>query len=284
MNTYEMLMLLRDNLGEAAEAHWTDLNLLRRLNAAHGKIAAKVANAPGDWLLKKSSSITPSSSQLTLPSDCMVPAYLEEVSSGFAIPIRGTVRERREGRLPGTSLYTGTVEAYLIGNYIEVNQDSFASPCYIWYQPRLVDLQAGVCGSSSDATHVHFEAAHWPSGTDDYYNGVVVEVRDATSHILNVSTAITDYVGATFLATVASVAATPASGDFYGTVSQLPAEFHEWVVAKATVSAMSKPSSTFEKEVFGFWKSELRDLEEEMTTLLSSRLSGSTYTRIAETD
>jgi hypothetical protein len=284
MNAYEMLTLLRDNVGEAVEKHWTDLQLLRRLNAAHSRVYTKVANAPGDWLLKKSDSITPSSSQLSLPSDCLFPVYVEEVTSGFEIPIRGTVRERRGGRQVGTSLYTGTVEAFLIGNKIEVNQDSYANACYIWYQPRLVELHAGVCGSSTDATHVHFEAAHWPSGTDDYYNGIVVEVRDVSNHLLNVSTAITDYVGSTQLATVASVVATPAAGDFYGTISTLPLEFHPWVIAITTVEALARPSSTFEKEIFGFAKSNLRDLEDDMESLLATRLSGSTYVREMESD
>jgi len=284
MNSYEMLLMLRDNLGEVVEKHWTDLMLLRRLNAAKDEVVTRVLNSPGDWLLKKSDALTPSSSQLTLPSDCVFPVYLEEVSSGVTIPIRGTVRERRGGRAIGASLGVSS-EAYLIGNAIEVNQEDFSNTCYLWYQPRIIDLHAGLCTATvTDATHVGFELGHYPSGTDDYYNGAVLEVRDASSHVLNVSTAITDYVGSTGVAAFAAAVVTPASGDFYGTVCALPQELHEWIVVKATVRAYAKPSSTFEKEIFSFWRAELKSLEEEMDDFLSSRVSGSTYVREAETN
>ena len=284
MNSYEMLLMLRDNLGETVEKHWTDLMLLKRLNAAKDEVVTRVLNSPGDWLLKKSAAITPVNNQLTLPSDCVFPVYVEEVSSGLTIPIRGTIRERRGGRCIGTSLSLGT-EAYLIGNYIEINQESFSNPCYLWYQPRIIDLHAGLCAATvTDATHIGFELGHYPSGADDYYNGVTVEVRDSSSFVLNVSTPITDYVGSTGVATIASSVVTAVAGDFYGTVCGLPQELHEWIVVKATVRAYAKPSSTFEKEIFGFWRAELKSLEEEMEDFLSSRVSGSTYVREAETN
>ena len=275
--------MLRDNLGETVEKHWTDLMLLRRLNVAKDEVVTRVLNSPGDWLLKKSAAITPNSSgQLALPSDCVFPVYVEEVSSGITIPIRGTVRERRGSRTIGATLLGGS-EAYLIGNYIEINQDSFSNTCYLWYQPRIIDLHAGLCAATvTDATHVGFELGHYPSGTDDYYNGATLEVRDSSSFVLNVSTPITDYVGSTGVAAFAAAVVTPVAGDFYGTVCALPQELHEWIVVKATVRAYAKPSSTFEKEIFGFWRAELKSLEEEMEDFLSSRISGSTYVREAE--
>jgi len=192
MNAYEMLELLRSNIGETEEAHWKDKLLLRQLNIEHRDVGRLVLDSPGDWLLKKSDSITPSSSQLALPSDCVRPAYIEEVSSGRKIGIQGTIRERRLGRMPGTSIGAGSVEAYLLGNYVEINMDSYGEACYIWYQPRVNKLQAGVCGTNTGAAAVVFEAAHWPSGVDDYYNGIVVQVRDSSDHLLNVNEAISD--------------------------------------------------------------------------------------------
>ena len=281
-NAYEMLELLRDNVGETEESHWTDKLLLQRLNIENRDVGRLCLDSPGDWLIKKSASLTPSSSRLTLPSDCVRPAYLEEVSSGRVIPVRGTVRERRMGRQAGTTLSAGTIEAYLFGGLIEVNMDSYANACYLWYQPRVKTLHAGVCGTGTGAAAVVFEAAHWPSGVDDYYNDIVLQVRDQTDHVLNVNQAISDYVGATFTATIASPAVTPASGDFYGTVSELPKELLGLVVLRATVKAIAKPSSTFEKEIFSFFRAELKKAQEEAEEFLATRLSGSTYTRIVE--
>lgn len=284
MNAYEMLELLRSNIGETVESHWKDKLLISQLNIEHRDVGRLVLDSPGDWLMKKSDSISPSSNQLTLPSDCIRPAYIEEVTSGRKVPISGTVRERRLGRMPGVSIGAGMVEAYLIGNYVEINMDSFGEACYIWYQPRVKDLHAGVCGAGTNATSVVFEAAHWPSGVNDYYNDVVLQVRDSSDHLLNVNEAISDYVGLTVTATIAAPIATPASGDFYGTVSQLPQELLGLVVLRATVKAMAKPSSTFEKEIFAFYRAELKKTQEEAEEFLATRISGSTYTRQVERD
>lgn len=284
MNAYEMLELLRNNIGETVESHWKDKLLLSQLNIEHRDVGRLVLDSPGDWLMKKSDSISPSSNQLALPDDCIRPAYIEEVTSGRKIPISGTVRERRLGRMPGVSIGAGMVEAYLIGNYVEINMDSFGEACYIWYQPRVKDLHAGVCGASTGATAVVFEAAHWPSGVDDYYKSIVIQVRDQTDHLLNVNEAISAYDGGTGTATIASPVATPASGDFYGTVSQLPVELLGLIVLRATVKAMAKPSSTFEKEIFAFYRAELKNAQDEAKEFLATRISGSTYTRMVERD
>lgn len=282
MNAYEMVELLRQNIGEKVEAHWKDKLLLRRLNAEQREVARLVLDSPGDWLLTKGDSITPSSSLITLPSDCVRPVYLEEVSSGRNIPIRGTVRERRVGRQPGTTLSAGTIEAYFKGAYLEVNMDSYEEDVYLWYQPRIPDLHAGECGNGTGDTSIVFEAKNWPNGQDDYYNGVYVEVRDVKDHVLNVRQPITDYDGGTFTATIASSAVTPTVNDLYGTISLLPEELHQWIVIRATVRALAKPSSTFEKEIFNFWRAELRTAKEEAEEFLATRLSGSTYARVVE--
>lgn len=279
MNAYEMFELLRDNIGEKEESHWKNKLLLRRLNVEHREVARLVIDSPGDWLLKKSASITPSSSLITLPTDCIKPAYLEEVSSGRPIPIRGTVRERRVG---GQNFQSGDLEAHFFGNYLEVGVSSYSTAVYVWYQPRIPDLHCGSCGNGTGTTTIVFEAVNWPNGQDDYYNDSYVEVRDKTSNVLNARQLITDYVGATFTATIAAAAVAPIVNDYYGTVSLLPDELHNWVVMRATVRALAKPSSTFEKEIFSFWRAELKTAKEEAEEFLATRFDGNIYTRITE--
>ena len=87
-NAYEMLEMLRNNIGETEESHWKDKLLLRRLNVEHLEVAKLVLDSPGDWLMKKSDSLTPVASIITLPTDCVRPAYIEEVSSGRVVPTR----------------------------------------------------------------------------------------------------------------------------------------------------------------------------------------------------
>lgn len=282
MNAYEMINLLRDNIGEAEAAHWSDRLLLLRLNAEQLEVGRFMLDSPGDYLMKKSTALTPVLSLITLPGDCVRPAYLEEVGSGRVIPIRGTIRERRLTRQPGTTLQSGTIEAHFFGDYLEVNKSSYGEPVYLWYQRRIVDLHTGVCGTGTGAAAVVFQAANWPSGVDDYYNDIVIQVRDVSNHLVNVNQAIADYDGGTFTAVIDSPAADPASGDFYGTVSVLPPELHNYILLRATVRALARPSSTFEKELFGFWRAELKTAKEEAEEFLASRLSGSTYTRITE--
>jgi len=282
MDAYLMQQAIRSNIGEAVASHWLEPDLVREINIAHRAVAMLVANAPGDWLLKKSASITPVASVLTLPSDCILPAYIEEVNSGREIRIRGTVRERRLGRLAGTSLGAGTVEAYMQGGTLVVNMDSYTEPCYVWYQKRVLDLACGVCQTSTGATSVYFNLANFPSGVDDYYVGETLRIWDASTFALNFSGVIADYTGLTGVATIADAAATPASGDFYGTVSALPEELMELIILKTTVRSLAKPSSTFEKEIFSFFRAELKDAIKAAERFLATRLSGSTYTRIVE--
>lgn len=283
MNAYEMREVLRNNIGEGTAVHWSNKILTKRLNECYLEVGRLVVDSPGDWLLKKSDSITPSLNRLTLPSDCLRPAYVEEVGSGRKIWINGSVRER-EGELisTGSSALLGMIRGYLLGNYIEIDSPNYGEACYVWYQPRLVELACGTCQTGTDATHVAFNQANWPSGEDDYYNGLTLHVRDVTSNVLNVNTIITDYVGSTGIATVASAVATPAATDFYGTVPQIPRELLDLVITKATVKSLARPNSTFEKEIFAFWKSLLKDAEEQAQDFLAARLSGSSYVRVVE--
>jgi len=207
------------------------------------------------------------------------PVYVEEVTSGRVIPIRGTIRERSGRGFPG---YGGVTEAYLIGNYIEINIDNFGNTCYLWYQPSVVDLASGTCQTGTGTTSVCFDLANFPSGVDDYYNGVRLHVWDITSNALNFNGLITNYTGLTGIATIADAAAAPAALDKYGTVSPLPEEVHNLIIMRATVKAIAKPSSTFEKELFSFYRAELKKEEEDVEAFLMSRLGDSTYTRITD--
>jgi hypothetical protein len=278
MNAYQMLEAVREGIGEATANHWTDKELVRALSMAQQKVAVLVQEQNVEWLLKKSSSITPSSSALAMPDDCLKPVYLEEVSSGRNIPIRGAVSERRLTRIPGTTIYSGVVDAYVVGNSIEVNQDSYGEACYLWYVPRVIDLLAGTA-SAGEATGLTLESDSYFIPQDDYYNGTAFEVVGGTG-IGNEDT-ISDFDGGTG---VCVVTGTYDSDSIYGTVSILPRETHGLIVAEAVMRSLSKPGSSARRETWQFWHEERKDERALVMDFLSSRTVGNSRVRTTEMD
>ena len=268
MNASDMLELVRDNLNEATASHWSDVNLVRRLNQSQRKVARLVASSPGQWLVK-SLAVTPVASVITLPSDCARPLYLEESSSGMVVEwLSSGVSFRRVSREVGTSLYTGSLEAYPLMSTLEVNQSSYTTACTLWYQIRVPDLHTGT-ESSVAASSLGFAADRNRSFVDDYYNGVTVEVISNSTSIVSIRSEITDYVASTGKATITG---TPADSDTYGTISRLPQETHDLIVLEATRLALMKPSSTIDEKVMQMFNAELKDTRRDVEGWLMSRI------------
>lgn len=275
MNAYWMLKMLRENVAEASAAHWSDAELLRKLNLAQARVANITLLAPGDWLVK-SDDLTPAASIVTLPSDCAKPVYMEEASSGYEIPIRGTVRERRLTRMTGATSDQGALEAYRLKGSLEINRSGYTSGVTLWYQQRVPDVHAGTADAGG-AKSISFDTANDHSVVDDYYNGVTIEVVSGTGIAV---TTVSDYTGATGVAV--TVAGTFSTDSVYGTVSLLPEEAHYVIVLLATVQCMAKPSSDIDPEIFKQYyvlvKGALKDYEE----FISSSESGSKHVRVTE--
>ena len=278
MNAKDQLDLLRDNLNEASANVWSDVNLLRRLNIAQRRIAMRVAQTAGHWLTV-SASVTPVASVITLPADCSKPLYLEETSSKQPIDwIADGLRVRQLSR--------GELEAYPLMSTIEVNQDSYTTACTLWYQIRVPDLhcgyaQSGCAASTLEMDDVTVAASGTSLGTgrelafvNDYYNNVTVEVIDKTSLIVDIRSAVTDYVASTHKMTITG---TPEDTDTYGTISRLPEETHQLIILEATVSALMKPEAKFDKAGLEFYMLELKEAREEVRDWLSSRIPGGDY-------
>ena len=277
MNAYFMLSDLRDNVGESAGAHWDDAELLRKLNQANLEVGFLVSENPGDWLLK-STTLTPVASVITLPSDCAKPVYLEETTPGREIPFWNTVRERRVTRSSPSGLYSGSLNAYMVGNTIEVNKDSYTEGVTLWYERKLIDLSAGTIGTGA-ASSLQFAVANEPSGVDDYYNGVTVECMDATTKVVEIVSTISDYAGSTYTATITG---TPTTADLYGTIPQIPREGHALIVLKATLMCIAKPSSSLDPEVFDNFEKIVRRAERRFEEWISTRIKNSQGVRITE--
>jgi hypothetical protein len=278
MNAFYMLKDLRDNVGEATESHWGDDDLLWKLNLAHRVRANELISVPGDWLLT-SSNLTPVDSVITLPSDCVKPVYMEETTDGYPIPFCGDIRDRRTDRVYATNPWSGSAEAYLVGNTIEVNASSYTTGVTLWYQKRVPDLHAGT-ESSVAASTLGFDLGNRPRFEDDYYNNVYVEVMDATTHAIEIRSLITDYTAAG----VATITGTPTDTDVYGTVSTLPEEAMDLVVLDATLRALAKPSAALDPKYFEYFRELYRDAKRDWNNFISTRISGTNRVRVTETE
>lgn len=278
MDTYFMLQLLRDQISEAVASHWSDVNLLRRLNVAQRKVAVLVQNYPGAWLLK-SADLTPSSSIITLPSDCAKPVYMEEKSSGKPIAWLSNVKARRVSRSVGASLdwWSGAPEAYPLLGTLEVNQSDYSTEVTLWYDVRVPDLMAGTA-SAGAATSLTFPVDSNVKHVDDYYNGVAIDV-DAGTGAGTVGDIITDYTGATGACVVSG---TYDNTTVFGTISRLPEEAHPLILAEATVLAVAKPSSNIDKEIFQYYVNERRDVKRDLQDWLETRIKGHGRVEITE--
>jgi len=277
MDTYNMLQLLRDQLAEASASHWSDVNLIRRINVAQRKVAILVQNYPASWLLK-SVALTPVDSVITLPQDCAKPVYLEETSSRRPLNWLGNVRTRSVSRGPsGYSGLGGILESYPLRNTLEINQASYTTEVTLWYDQRVPDLIAGTA-SAGAATSLTFPDNSNVKHVDDYYNGVGIEV-DAGTGAGTVGDVITDYAGATGACVVSG---TYAADSVFGTISLLPEETHHLILLEATLLAVAKPSSNIDKEVFQYYTNERRDAIKELKDWLETRIKG--YGRVEVTE
>jgi len=277
INSYYLLTEVRSNLQEVSEAHWYDREILRKLNQVQMELAMHLMMTPGAWILK-SGSLSFSGSEAALPTDCAKPVYLEEDSSGAPIPLRINVADRRVSRLPN---YTSDAvyEAWLERAKIVVNVADYSEACTLWYHERVPDLHAGTAGASSGASALHLDADNEPRFADDYYNNSVVEVIDQTSGVIDISSIISDYAGSTKVMTITG---TPASGDFYGTISKLPDECYSVLVLKATLRCLSKPSAAIDDKYYERFSAEQKDSWLTLKQWLTERANDARHTRITE--
>lgn len=286
MNAYDMLADLRSNLNEATADHWTDTELLRKLNQAQQKTAMHLSMQPGNWLIA-SAAVSPSGSVITLPSDCAKPLYIEETSSGTPILFKTSLQDRRTSRSYGVEVPWDhrPLEAYPLMNTIEVNQDSYSTACTLWYQIRVPDLHTGTA-SAGGAASLTMDTTDGTDGTGngarleaDYYNNVDIEIVSGTGPGIDT---VTDYS----VARVCTVTGTYSTDSVYGTVPRgIPDQGHGLIILEATMLALSKPSASIDPTVKQDFREEKREMWKTFKDWTGSRIPGAgRHTRITELD
>lgn len=279
MNSYEIFKEIREGIGETTESHWSDRAILRKMNQAQKVLWQDLLKTNGDWLLT-SVDLTPVASVVTLPALCGRVVYMEDKANEVEIPIIGSVRNRRLTRGLGTNPYEGLTSAYFIKDALEINVDSFTDEVTLWYQERLVDMSFGTAGANSGASALHLDITHAPKFEDDYYNDLKVEVWTSAS-LPDIVTTISDYIASTNIATIVG---TPTSGDFYGTVPQIPEEGHYLIVLDVINKCLMKPGSNFDLDYLKISFSALKAARVEWLEWIEMRGSKHSYIAIGESD
>lgn len=279
MNAKEQIDFVRDMLNEASAAHWLDVGILRRINAAQERIALRVAQTAGQWLIK-SASVTPVASVITLPADCSKVVYLEETSSGWPVDWLGSVTHRRVSRGVGASVGVGPAEAYMLADTIEVNQASYTTACTLWYQKRVPKLHSGDA-SAAAAGSITLAVDVNKVFLTDYYAGVTIEQYNAalaTATYVAFRSAIT----ASTTAGVCTVTGTPTNAYGYGTISVLPEETHLLMCYMATADAILKPSATIDDKAVDRIRADAKDMKKDVWEWLESRVPGGERVEVGE--
>lgn len=264
-NAYDMLDLLRDNIGETTAAQWSNKNLLRRLNLAYDSVSKFVNESSGQWLVK-SKSLTASNSVLTLPDDCAKPIYLED-SSGYAVNWLNSVAQRRVSKAVGVNIdLIHVIEAYPLKDTIELNVSSESGTYTLWYQQRIYELHAGTAAAGG-AGSLTLEASLRADKRNDYYNGAKIEVISGT---VPGRYDITDFIGSTRVLTIDTT--NTFSTDNYGIVPITPPECNNLILLYATLLSLAKPSSSMDKEILNLYTGLYKEEKKQVKEWLESRI------------
>ncbi|RLF67054.1 MAG: hypothetical protein DRN30_00920 [Thermoplasmata archaeon] len=264
-NAYDMVELLRSNIGEVSPANWTKANTLRMLNQAYTELIRRFSMSAGQWLVK-SKSITCTDSVITFPDDCMKPVYLED-SDNSPVNWLNSVGQRRISRTFGTGTdINRSREAYVLRNSIEINEDSLNETMTLWYQQKPYELHAGTASASTAGT-LTLEDSLAHSVRNDHYNKAELEVIGGSNPGVY---DVTDYVGSTRVLTL-TPAVDPGSNT-YGIVPITPSECNDYIVLRATVLAMSKPGANMDEKVFAMFTSDFKAVRNDLTAWIDTRV------------
>lgn len=231
-NCYQILEKVRRGLkaystafmqGTDTTGAWDNDDIVNKINDAQRFLFDLIVNIDPQFFFKKTT-LTPSASVLTMPSDFYRIRRLED-ANGLKIFPQNLDEKRDSGRAGSKYQY------YWQGGSIYVDYDGYADLTTLYYVFRPLDLTQGKtsAGGALSAT-----LASTAKAVADYYNTVVIE---------NVTDAWVDTISDYSAARVATVAQTWAASKYYGTVSQLPEAFHPFIARKALILMKQEPQS-----------------------------------------
>ena len=236
-NLYEQMLAVRKTLNETTASNWSDLEIYKSLNDGQTYIARK--STP----LKKVVTVTTvASTQEYALRDNSFGDIIDISDDGVSFKINGLTymplkfTSKKALFLENSgwrSVAASTPQKYYynkssktIGLYPKPNSSNAGAYLDVegYYFPPV--LHAGTAASGSTTTIVlpaGSATLPYPSVTDDYYNGIYIEIYGGTG--AGQRSKITDYVGSSRTCTAAFTTA-PDSTSTFGMVSPIQPEAH----------------------------------------------------------
>lgn len=280
-NAYSMKEDLRGMVAESVAKHWSDVDIIAALNKSLVNVYRKIAMSAGDWFVKQSSALTPVAGKITLPSDCSKPLYAEEVSSGAEV-VLGTMtpRERALNMRQSDRLSYNSLQAWMEEGYLRINDDSYVTPVYLWYERKVLLMHAGTAIDGSFG-YLYFANDRNLARKDGYYDGTIFEVVDGTGEGYRYE--MSNYIGysgfAYALIEGSIYAGSFSSSSIYGTIPVIPEEALDLLIHKALLYMILKPGSSVQKEQVYFVRDEVADAEKSFQQWASSRIKTNSRVR-----
>lgn len=222
-NCYALLEEVRTELNEYSVefCQGTDISgaydnsdIVRKLNTAQ-RFIFNLLFVRFPELFLTSSNVTGSSGVYTIPSDLFRLSNIVNSNGDKIYPI--SVKSKHVSGSAGSAN-----QYYRSGNTIVIDDGSSNTLTFHYYKaPKELNQGQSKGGGATSIT-----LANTAKGTADYYNNVIIEnVSD------NWYDTITDYTAAR----VATIATRCSAGKFYGTVSELPEDFHHLISKRASI-------------------------------------------------
>lgn len=229
LNCREILKSLRYGLNEfsIARLNGTDTSgkfqneyLLRKINEAQRYIYTKVfKRKPYSFLA--SASLTGVNSVFTLPADFAKLLQFRDSNGDKVHPIE--VEDFKRTSDTGSKRHY-----YRKGNTLVLDKTSVTDTYTLWYLKKCRVLTTGIASAGGALS---ITLATTASRLVDYYNNVTIE--NETQDWVDT---IDDYTAGR----VATISETAAASDYYGTVSDLPEEFHDFIASRAVMLVNSE--------------------------------------------
>lgn len=247
LNAFEMVQQIRTKMDETGitSGKWSDTEIIREMNLSKTYFV-NLINTINEKINGRTASVTyVSGTELyDLPKDLDSVKRVEVTSTKQKVSSIN-VDEKEQYRGENNILLPSPVY-YLWGN--QIGLVNISGNVTIYYLRRVPDVHYGTV-SAIAATTLTFDATPNSSSSvdytvkqiDDYYIGAYVNVYSGTG--VGQTRSITDYVGSTKVATVATWDTNPDTSSLYALMYNLPNEVDECVILKTTLGLYPKDRS-----------------------------------------
>lgn len=231
-NAYKFIADVRHGLNEYSAVLWagtdtsgkfTNNYIIDKLNAAQARMYALIIKSDVREIFYESASVTVTSSVITLPWDYGKIIQLEDSDGHKVWPSTAKVTPVT-GDEGSENLY------YRDGNTFVLNKSSVSDTYTLKYLKKPRNMTYGIAAASSGLNTLIMAATDITMLRDDYYNNLVVDCYTQGKY-----GTISDFVASTRAATTNNTITWVASTDYYGTVPDMPEEFHHLIAPLAVI-------------------------------------------------